>query len=80
MKLYNSFTELQTYSGREGGYGIIILSNLIFSNMSLIKSIIEKINWSEVSFISTNGAYNLNFELIEKSIGKRLDKYIKLQE
>jgi hypothetical protein len=57
MKLYYDFEELP----QRRGYGIIVLSNKI-------KSIIEKTNWSEVSFISTNGAYNLRVDLIEKGI------------
>lgn len=57
MKLYYNFEELP----QRRGYGIVVLSNKV-------KSVIEKTDWSNVSFISTNGAYNLRVDLIEKGI------------
>tara|TARA_Y100000310_G_scaffold32520_1_gene30802 strand:+ start:1536 stop:1754 length:219 start_codon:yes stop_codon:yes gene_type:complete len=59
MKIYDDFEKLP----QRRGYGIVVLSN-----KNHINSIIEKTNWSDVSFISTNGAYNLRFDLIEKNI------------
>lgn len=60
MKLYHDFEELP----QRKGYGIVVLSQ-----KELVRSIIESIDWSEVSFASTNGAFNLRFDLIEKEIG-----------
>jgi hypothetical protein len=40
-----------------------------------VKPIIEEIDWSETSFISTNGAHNLRVDLIEKEIGKKTETY-----
>ena len=61
MKLYYDFEELP----QRRGYGIIVLEDRV-------RPAIEKINWSETSFISTNGALNLRVDLIEKGIGKNL--------
>jgi hypothetical protein len=38
----------------------------------------NEVVWSEVSFKSTNGAYNLRFDLIEKTIWNNLS--VPLQE
>ena len=59
MKLYPDFENLP----QRRGYGIKILSN--YENIS---SIIENMDWGNVSFNSTNGAYNLRVDLIEKNI------------
>lgn len=59
MKLYPSFDDLP---GRRG-YGIIIKSE-----HSAVSQLIENTNWSDVAFVSTNGAYNLRFDLIESLI------------
>lgn len=59
MKLYPDFENLP----QRRGYGIKILSNY-----EKISSIIENMNWGNVSFNSTNGAYNLRVDLIEKNI------------
>ena len=60
-RLYYDFEELP----QRRGYGIIVLEDRV-------RPAIEKINWSETSFISTNGALNLRVDLIEKGIGKNL--------
>jgi hypothetical protein len=60
MKLYHDFEELP----QRKGYGIVVLSQ-----KELVNSTIESIDWSEVCFVSTNGACNLRFDLIEKRIG-----------
>jgi hypothetical protein len=55
MKIYNSFEELP---GKKG-YGIVFLNEK--------KTMIEKtqnIRWSDISFLSTNSAYNLRTSLI----------------
>ena len=61
MKLYNSFEKLP----HRRGYGIVVLSNKL-----KISDIIKKINWVKSCFTSTNGAYNLRVDLINKSIKK----------
>ena len=66
MKIYYDFEKLP----QRRGYGIVVLSN-----KDHINSIIEKTNWSDVSFASTNGAYNLRFDLIEKNIWNQM-KYM----
>lgn len=63
MRLYSSFDELP---GRRG-YGIIVKSN-----QAEIANIIESTDWSDVAFVSTNGAYNLRFDLITTHIAKTL--------
>lgn len=59
MKLYHSYYDLP----QKRGYGIKIVSTNID-----VKDIIEKIDWSKVAFKSTNGAYNMRFDLIEDAI------------
>ncbi len=59
MKLYKNFKELPC----SRGYGIKILSQ-----KNKIEKIIQKIDWSTVAFLSTNGAFNLRFSIIEKAI------------
>ena len=61
MKLYYNFEELP---GRRG-YGIITKDNTI-------NNIIENITWDKEAFVSTNNAYNLRFDIIEKSIAKNI--------
>lgn len=68
IRVYSSFDDLP----HRRGYGIIIESN-----RALLSSIIEKIDWSEVSFMSTNGAYNLRFDLIQNSISDELPDNLK---
>ena len=49
------------------GYGIVSLID-----KQIMDSVMSEINWEEVSFKSTNGALNLRFDIIEKSIWDRL--------
>jgi hypothetical protein len=55
MRIYNNFDELP---GKKG-YGIVFLENK--SNML---EIAKNIDWSSISFLSTNSAYNLRTSLI----------------
>ena len=64
MKVYNDFESLP----HRRGYGIIVKQYY-----DEIDEIMKSIDWVNVSFPSTNGAYNLRFDLIEKSIGKHLN-------
>jgi hypothetical protein len=57
MKLYYSFDELP----QKRGYGIVMLKN-----KEEILKIFEDADWKQISFVSTNGALNLRFDLIEK--------------
>lgn len=61
MKLYYNFEELP----QRRGYGIKIQKDF-----DSIKNLFESINWNQESFRSTNGAFNLRFDLIEKSLIK----------
>lgn len=63
IQVYKNFEELP----HRRGYGIVILNH-----KKEIDNIIKKIDWSEVSFRSTNGAYNLRFDIIEKIIWNNL--------
>jgi hypothetical protein len=63
MRVYNDFESLP----HRRGYGIISLSC-----KEEIDSIMNSIVWHEVSFPSTNGAYNLRFDLIQRVIWERL--------
>jgi hypothetical protein len=57
MKIYYNFDELP----QKRGYGIVILKE-----RDTIFNILSSTEWKEKSFVSTNGAYNLRFDLIEK--------------
>jgi len=57
MKLYDDFELVP----KRTGYGLVFLKN----KEEIIK-IINETNWSDVAFKSTNGAYNLRTDLIEK--------------
>ena len=59
MKLYYNFEDLP---GRRG-YGIVTKDNTT-------NNIIENITWDKEALVSTNNAYNLRFDIIEKSIAK----------
>jgi hypothetical protein len=59
MKLYENFEDLP----QRRGYGIIILKDY-----ERVMAAFKTINWSDSSFRSTNGAFNIRFDLIEKSI------------
>jgi|688.fasta_scaffold232776_2 hypothetical protein len=62
MKLYNNFNDLP----QKRGYGIVILKDY-----DKISKIFENIDWKNESFLSTNNAYNLRFDLIENAIIKQ---------
>ena len=68
MKVYDDFEKLP----HRRGYGIVTLNH-----EKSLDSIMSEINWSEVAFASTNGAYNLRFDIIEKVIWKHLPKTVK---
>jgi hypothetical protein len=57
MKLYDNFDDLP----QKRGYGIVLLKN--FEEVS---NVLKNTNWKQNSFASTNNAYNLRFDLIEK--------------
>lgn len=59
MKTYKEFNNLP----KKSGYGIVILKN-----KDEILQLLSSTNWSEAAFKSTNGAYNLRFDLISKVI------------
>jgi hypothetical protein len=59
MKLYSDFEDLP----HRRGYGIVVIGD-----KDIISKAIESIDWSAVSFMSTNGAYNLRFDIIERNI------------
>ena len=59
MRVYDNFESLP----HRRGYGIVV-----YSNNEVIDNIISKLDWKNVSFRSTNGAYNLRFDLIERAI------------
>jgi hypothetical protein len=65
IKVYNNFEDLP----HRRGYGIVILSN-----KQKLDNIINNINWKESAFSSTNGAYNLRFDIINKSIWEQIKK------
>ena len=69
MKIYSNFEDLP----HRRGYGIVIQHH-----KNEINSVIESINWSTVAFVSTNGAYNLRTEIIERNIHDRLSDEIKM--
>jgi hypothetical protein len=57
MKLYTKFDDLP----QKRGYGVVILKNF-----EEISTLLMSTDWKEKSFVSTNSAYNLRFDLIEK--------------
>lgn len=59
VRVYDNFEELP----HRRGYGVVALNH-----KKEINNIMKRIDWSEVSFRSTNGAYNLRFDIIEKTI------------
>jgi hypothetical protein len=68
MKAYTHFEDLP----HRRGYGIVALAD-----KSVIDSVMQSIDWSKVSFPSTNGAFNLRFDIIEKTIWKMLPDNLK---
>ena len=63
MTVYDNFESLP----HRRGYGIVVQSCA-----GEIETIMRETNWSEVSFASTNGAYNLRFDIIERHIWSHL--------
>lgn len=63
VKLYPTFEDLPL----RRGYGIVILKE----HQKLTQAI-KKVKWEETAFPSTNGAYNLRMDLIEKGVYKCL--------
>jgi len=63
IHIYDNFEKLP----HRRGYGIVALNY-----KKEVDNIIRNIDWSVVSFRSTNGAYNLRFDIIEKTIWKYL--------
>lgn len=71
MKVYTDFESLP----HRRGYGIVIQNHKLVLN-----EIIKGIDWSSIAFESTNGAYNLRFDLIEKSIWNHLPNEMKKEK
>ena len=63
VKLYENFESLP----QKRGYGLKIL----FDKKN-IEKVIKQVEWEKIFFISTNGAYNLRFDLIENAISKKI--------
>jgi hypothetical protein len=63
MTVYDNFESLP----HRRGYGIVVQSCA-----GEIETIMRETNWSEVSFASTNGAYNLRFDIIGRHIWSHL--------
>jgi hypothetical protein len=63
VKIYNDFESLP----QRRGYGLKVVDG-----NERIAKIITEIEWSNVAFTSTNGAYNLRFDLIEWAIFKKI--------
>jgi len=63
MIMYRDFEDLP----HRRGYGVVVLNH-----KNEIDQIMNDVVWSEVSFKSTNGAYNLRFDIIEKTVWKNL--------
>lgn len=70
MKVYDDFESLP----HRRGYGIVIESH-----KPLISKIIQEVDWSSASFESTNGAYNLRFDIIEKTIWNKISNDVSRQ-
>ena len=63
MVVYDNFENLP----HRRGYGVVVQSR-----KEEVSKIIRETNWSEVSFSSTNGAFNLRFDIIEQHIHRNL--------
>ena len=63
MKSYYNFEELP----KRRGYGIKVLSQ-----NNKIENIMQKVDWSKSAFRSTNGAFNLRFDIITETIASLL--------
>lgn len=71
MKVYNHFEDLP----HRRGYGIVSLTD-----KQVLDTVMQSIKWSDVSFASTNGAYNIRFDIIEKTIWKMLPDSLKISK
>jgi len=69
MKLYSDFEDLP----HRRGYGIVI-----HQHHDVVSSVINSIDWSSSAFVSTNGAYNLRFDIIERHIYDKLSQEINI--
>lgn len=63
MAVYDNFEDLP----QRRGYGIVVQSH-----DDEINAIMRETNWSDVAFVSTNGAYNLRFDIIQRHIWSKL--------
>jgi hypothetical protein len=61
MKIHRNFDDLP----QKRGYGVVILKDF-----DKVSNIINEINWENESFLSTNSAHNLRFDLIENALIK----------
>ena len=68
MKVYDDFEKLP----HRRGYGIVSLID-----KKQMNEVMENINWKEASFSSTNGAFNLRFDIIEKKIWDSLPRPVR---
>ena len=68
MKVYNDFEKLP----HRRGYGIVSIDH-----KDMIEEIMNETDWSKVAFPSTNGAYNLRFNIIEKIVWDGLSVTLK---
>jgi hypothetical protein len=71
MKVYSNFEDLP----HRRGYGIVSLVD-----RKVLDSVMQSIEWSKVSFSSTNGAFNLRFDIIEKTIWSSLPNDVRKQQ
>jgi hypothetical protein len=71
IRVYSHFEDLP----HRRGYGIVSLIN-----KKVLDEVMQSIDWSSVSFPSTNGAFNLRFDIIEKTIWNALPDDIKSDE
>ena len=63
MTTYDNFESLP----QRRGYGIVVQSR-----DTEINSVMRETDWSDVAFVSTNGAYNLRFDIIQRHIWSKL--------
>ena len=71
MKVYSNFEDLP----HRRGYGIVSLVD-----RKVLDPVMQSIEWSKVSFSSTNGAFNLRFDIIEKTIWSSLPNDVRKQQ
>lgn len=67
VKVYKKFEELP----HRRGYGIVSILN-----KNIMDEVVNSIDWMDAAFKSTNGAFNLRFDIIENEIWRKLpDEY-----